>query len=166
MTCPICRTTATTPLRVFGTSIECPLCLEDTPDNFALIPCGHTLCRKCSHVVGSGRPREGEEEAWGSIRSVARAYSRRNGIDSVVRIILLPFIEQRGYVVHDHYELFRDEGRLDFSMACGLEEAIRTVVSEGLASGNFFTLARVLRLAEMVEGMPTDSVRRGGAATR
>ena len=165
MTCPICRTTATTPLRVFGTHIECPLCLEDTHDNCALIPCGHTVCRKCSHLVGRGRPHEGEEDAWGSIWSVARTYARRDGIDSVVRINFLPFIEQRGYVVHDHYELFRDEGRLDFSMTYGLKEAIRTIVSEGLASGSFHTLGRALRLAEMVEGMPAGSVRRG-AATR
>ena len=116
-------------------------------------------------MVGRDRPHEGEDDAWGSIWSVARTYARRDGIDSVVRIILLPFIEQRGYVVHDHYELFRDEGRLDFSMTYGLEEAIKAIVSEGLASGSFPTLARVLRLAEAVEGMPAGSVRRG-AATR
>ena len=92
MTCPICRTTATTPLRVFGTRIECPLCLEDTHDNCALIPCGHTMCRKCSPTVGM-QERHGEDDAWGSIWSVARTYARRDGIDSVVRIILLPFIE-------------------------------------------------------------------------
>ena len=113
-----------------------------------------------------GMCRHEGEDAWAAIWSVARTYARRDGIDSVVRIILLPYIEQQEYVVLDHYELFRDEGRLDFSMLYGLEEAIRTIVSEGLASGNFFTLARVLRLAEMVEGMPAGSVRRGGAATR
>ena len=116
-------------------------------------------------MVGRGRSHDSEEDAWAAIWSVARTYARRDGIDSVVRIILLPYIEQQEYVVLDHYELFRDEGRLDFSMAYGLEEAIRTIVS-GLASGKFFTLARVLRLAETVEGMPAGSVRRGGAATR
>ena len=34
---------------------ECPICLEDTETNPAIIPCGHLLCWKCLHLVENTR---------------------------------------------------------------------------------------------------------------